>query len=67
MPGVTPYHRQKLRGNILIFGSIAIFSVGVYAYSMYKMGNEDFKEYNDFGVKKDEVDITKMKRKPREN
>ncbi|KAK5583772.1 hypothetical protein RB653_005372 [Dictyostelium firmibasis] len=67
MPGVTPVHRQRLKGNILIFGSLAAFSIAVYGYSMWKMAGEDFKEYNDFGIKKDDVDLTKMKRKPRSN
>ncbi|EGG21547.1 hypothetical protein DFA_01433 [Cavenderia fasciculata] len=46
---VSQYHRERLRGNVKIFSALALFSIGVYAFSMYKMGMNDFKDINDFG------------------
>eukprot|EP01132_Coremiostelium_polycephalum_P014876 gene14876-18021_t len=53
--------------NGLLFAGLTAFTATVYFYSIWKMGNDDFKDINDFGFQKekDPVDLSKLKRRPR--
>ncbi|KYQ93894.1 hypothetical protein DLAC_05297 [Tieghemostelium lacteum] len=60
---ISLYHRQRLSGNVKILVGITLFAFTTYAYSIYKMGHDDFKDINDFGNKiEDEKDLSKLKR-----
>eukprot|EP01133_Synstelium_polycarpum_P015005 gene15005-17743_t len=60
----TQVHKQRLGGNIKILVVLSIFSAAVYGASMWRMGQNDFKDINDFGHPVEE-DKTKLKRRPR--
>ncbi|GAM21591.1 hypothetical protein SAMD00019534_047660 [Acytostelium subglobosum LB1] len=58
-------YKERLSGNIKIMTGLVLFSSAVYFYSMYKMGQNDFKDINDFGIPtKDDSDLH-LKKRPR--
>ncbi|EFA81241.1 hypothetical protein PPL_06080 [Heterostelium album PN500] len=61
---ITPFHQQRKAGNTKILVGLLVFSAGVYFTSMWRMGQNDFKDINDFGFPVEE-DKSKLQKRPR--